>query len=508
MLKMERLRRMARPVKKPGTVRIRPVLLLFILATGCSAIPPAYPVRDDPIVPRALLGVPTSDGVRTAAFQETTSSPSAAGQAATPLPEPRPLAFAGMSELSVEALVQEVLTRNPSLAQMAAAWEAASARYPQAISLDDPMLALTLGPATYGSNTVNSAYRINLEQKIPYPGKLRLRGDQASAEARAAGNDLADTRIQLIETAKNAFYEYYLVYRAIAVNNEALRILEDFRKNALTRYETGKAPQQDVLQADVELGRQQERSLTLEQVRQIAVARINTLLSLPPDAPLPLPPGALAVDEVVPQVSALRAAALARRPDLQALAERIAADQAALALANKDFYPDFTPFAMYDRFMGNNSQNQQLAYMVGLSVNVPVRRSRRFAAVAEAQARLNQRRAELDNQINQVNFQVQQAYAQVSQSRKAVRLYEKSVLPAAQANIKAATSAYVTGKINFLSLLETERNLIGLRDRYYELLASYYSRKATLERVIGGPLEPPTPDPTNNLLPPRRIPLN
>jgi hypothetical protein len=37
-------------------------------------------------------------------------------------------------------------------------------------------------------------------------------------------------------------------------------------------------------------------------------------------------------------------------------------------------------------------------------------------------------------------------------------------------------------------LVEAERSVVGLRDRYYELVADYYRRLATLERVVGGPL--------------------
>lgn len=438
----------------------------------------------------ASLGEPSS--IQTAAFFSAvkTAPDEKSPETAS---EPQPMAsahemFSGMAELSVDALVQQVLERNPSLAQMVAAWQAASARYPQVTSLDDPILALTSGPATFGSTTVNPAYRIYIEQKYPYPGKLKLRGERALAEADAAGNDVEDIRLQLVEAAKNAFYEYYLVYRAVAVNNDSIRLLAMFRQNALTRVKTGQVPQQDIFQADVEIGRQHDRGLVLEQMRAVSIARINTLVNLPPDLPLPMPPSELEVEDGLPEAAELRAAALARRPDLRALASRIDADQAALALANKEFCPDFTPFAMIDRFMGNNAETEALAAQIGLSVNLPVRRQRRYAGVAEAKARLNQRQAELNKQINQVSFEVQQASAQVEQTKKAVRLYEKTVLPAAQSNIKAAMTEYVTGKINFLTLLEAERNLIGLRDRYYELLASYYSRQATLERAVGGPL--------------------
>ena len=61
------------------------------------------------------------------------------------------------------------------------------------------------------------------------------------------------------------------------------------------------------------------------------------------------------------------------------------------------------------------------------------------------------------------------------------------IIPAAQQNVKAALAAYTTGKIPFLSLLETERNLVELRDRSYETSAAVYRRRATLERVVGGP---------------------
>ena len=72
----------------------------------------------------------------------------------------------------------------------------------------------------------------------------------------------------------------------------------------------------------------------------------------------------------------------------------------------------------------------------------------------------------------------------------AVRLYKDTILPAAELNAKAARTGYVTAKISALSRIEAERSLVGLRERYYEALADYFKRRATLERVVGGPLAP------------------
>jgi outer membrane protein TolC len=404
---------------------------------------------------------------------------------ATPAPS-LASAFAEMSDLSDQAVVEGVLARNPSLAQMTAAWQAASARFPQVTSLEDPMFGTRFGPGSIASDTVNFAYAFEVSQKIPYPGKRGLRGDVALAEASAAGRDVDDIRLQLIESARAAFYEYYLAERGLEVNAEGLRLLKEFRENAVNRYRTGLTPQQDILQADVEIGRESERKLNLEQMRAVAIARINTLMHLPPDAPLPPSSKQLGPVEVLSDTTALRRRALVSRPDLQALADRLKGDEAALALTVKEFCPDFEVMAAYDSFW----QEPPLRTQVGVRLNLPIYQAKRHAAVAEAEARVAQRRAELARRSDEINYQVQEAAERVRKSEKAARLYEETILPTAKANVETARSAYITGKIPFLNLVEAQRNQVGLRERYYETLAEYFRQRAVLERVVGGPLAP------------------
>ncbi len=92
---------------------------------------------------------------------------------------PSGMTLTGSSELTEEGVVQQVLTRNPTLAQMAAAADAAAARYPQVISLEDPMFAASQYPSSIGSRNVDFAYRFEASQRIPYPGKRALRGQNA-----------------------------------------------------------------------------------------------------------------------------------------------------------------------------------------------------------------------------------------------------------------------------------------------------------------------------------------
>lgn len=388
--------------------------------------------------------------------------------------------------LTEDALIDQVLARNPTLAEITAAWQAASSRYPQVTSLDDPMFGATVGPASIGSKDVDFAYRFEVSQKIAWRGKRALRGQNALAEASAAEHDIDDARLQLIESARTAYYDYYLAGRALAVNEEALDLVKKFRENALERFRNNLAPEQDVRQAEVEIGRQRERQLTLERMKQVAVARINTFMHLPTGSALPPPPKEIKQGERPLEVGTLQGRAVAQRPDLRALAERIAAEEASLALAFKEYYPDVEVMAAYDAFW--QSPEKDLRPMLGVRVNLPIRKERRHAAVAEAQARIAQRQAELARQTDQVNLQVEEAYQQVRESERAVKLYDETILPAARKNVEAAVAAYTTGKIPFLSLLEAQRSLVSLRERYYETKADVLRRRAALERAVGGPL--------------------
>jgi outer membrane protein TolC len=387
----------------------------------------------------------------------------------------------------VDALVQQVLARNPTLPQMIAAWQAASAKVPQVTSLEDPFFGATVAPASIGSSEVDFGYRLELSQKLPWPGKLGLRGANASAEANAAGNDLEDTRLQLIEAARMAFYDYYFVHRAIAVNEEGIQLLAAIRKAVEARFKPGLADAQEIYQVDVEIGRQRERRLLLDRLRHVATARLNTLMHLAPDLPLPPPPKVVPVGIALPQAAALRAGALSRRPDLAAARNRIAAEEASLGLANREYYPDFDVMAAYDTIMGNGP-TRDLAPQLAVRVNLPVRKTRRLAAVSEAQSRIAQRRAELARMTDQANYEVQQAYEQVREAERVVQLYEKDILPAARNNVRAAQAAYVPGKIPLIALIEAQRNSVNLQDRYYEAVADYFRRLATLERAAGGSL--------------------
>jgi outer membrane protein, heavy metal efflux system len=464
----------------------------WLTACGCAAPfgPPGPPMWSPPRVEEVRASPPAArsrPGVVPAAHQEARPAelPHPHALAADPRPNPQPLA--GVTKLTAGEVVRVVLERNPTLDQMRATAAAVAARYPQVTSLDDPTLAFSTAPGSAGSPNVNYAARVEVAQKLLYPGKRGLKGSAVQAEARAAAEDVEDARLQLVESARSALADYYLAVKATTVAEENAKLLGEFRKNAEARYKAGQGQQQDVLQADVEIARQDERLVSLRRARLVAVARLNTLMHLPPDRPLP-PPADVGSPAPLPDAGKLREIALSR-PDVQAVIARVASEEAALALALREYKPDVELMAAYDGFW--QGTDRPLQWQVGLRTNLPVRYARRSGAVEEARAKVAQRRAELARLTDQIGFQVQEAFEQTREADDVVKLYETRILPAAAANVKEAQAGYTNNRAPFFNLIEAQRNAVGLRDRYYEALTESVRRRAALERAVGAPLSAP-----------------
>jgi len=424
----------------------------------------------------------------------TAPPPTSLAQSSDRLPEVQPgpaierVAYLGDGELSLPELLREVEERNPSIQAMAFAWQSMSQRYPQAISLDDPMFMAMAAPASFGSNDVSSAYILQASQKVPWFGKRATRGDGAQAEASAAFHDMHDTQLQIAQVTRTAYYDYYLVQREGELIEENARVMRGFRDTAQSKYENNQVTQQDVLQADVELASIERRQIEIERMRRVAVARINTLLRQPPMEPLPPAPRTLSIDDDLPSVGRLQQAAFVQRPDLAALAARVRAEQAAVNLALKQYYPDADFYGRYDSFWQPAATQGDLRGQIGMNMNVPIYRNKLQAAVCEAQFRLNQRQAEYQQRQLDVQYEVQAAYEAVQESRQAADLYASKFLPFAEQNLAAARSNYDVGNTTFLSLAQAQRQLIEVREKYQQALADYHRRRAELERAVGAPL--------------------
>ena len=179
----------------------------------------------------------------------------------------------------------------------------------------------------------------------------------------------------------------------------------------------------------------------------------------------------------------LRGIAIAQRPELAAQAARIRAKRYELSLACKEFYPDLEFVGRYDAFW--QVPEDDLRPMVGMNLNLPIYRDKRYAAVSEAKARIAKEQADYDAKTVAIAFEVEQTYRRVEESQQTIKLYEDRILPTARHSIDAARASYLAGRLDFLRLIESQRQLLMLQERYYEAIAEYHGRLAELDRIVG-----------------------
>jgi len=387
--------------------------------------------------------------------------------------------------LSLDLLIAEVQFRNPSIQAAQAAWAAAIERYPQAVALDDPMFQSMFAPASFAANDSQSSYYLGFAQRVPWPGKRQLKGQVAHWEANAASWDAEEIKLRLATSTRLAFYDYYLVQRELELNENNVEVMTDFRDTAKAKYEANQVSQQDLSAADLELAKLKQQRLGLEKSKWIATARINTLLHERPDHFLLPPPNQLSATSELPEVAQLLVLATSHRPELSALAARIQAEQNAVALACKDYYPDFEFMGRYDAFWTDRQQQPQ----VGMNMNVPIRKDRRSAAVREAQFRVTKLNADYAQMQDSINEQVQVAYANTEANEKSATLYSSTILPTAETNLANARAAYVSGSIDFLRLMDARRQFIEEQVGYQRAMTELHRSRSELISAVGLPLD-------------------
>ena len=411
-------------------------------------------------------------------------TPPSSAHTTRPLEE-QDMPFSRQAELNLVALRQAVLQRNPSLTAMHRGWQAALERPLQVSALDDPTFSYGLAPATIGSSDLVFGQRFGLSQRFPWAGTLRLRGEVARNEARAAGEDVNTTRLQLIEATDRAFYDYYFVQRALDINRVNQDLLLAFQRTTETRYGAGLVSKQDALQAEVEHQHIVHRGIVLEHGQVVTIARLNTLLHLSPEAALPAPPQTLPSVRALPPIEALQAAAIQDQPALRALALQVEVRRANVRLARLDYFPQVTISGGYNSLW----QADDLRPVVGVSLNFPLQLERRNAALREARAQEQQAQARFEEHRAQVAFAVSQATHTVQENAHVVKLYAATLVPAAEENLAAARSDYETGITDFLTLITAEKSLTLATLNYHQALANYHKGRAELERAVGLPLE-------------------
>jgi outer membrane protein, heavy metal efflux system len=388
---------------------------------------------------------------------------------------------------SLGELVELALAQNPEIKAMQHSFDMMRQRVPQAKALPDPMLEygyagnlFPVPPFDLQKGDPSSARMLSFSQEIPFPGKRALKGKMAKVEAESEWWNYEQTRLNVVAEVKDAYFEYYFLDKAIDTVNKNKALLEKFAKISEARYSVGKGIQQDVLKAQVEISKLLEQMTLLEQRRQTAVAKINSLLFRDTEWPLGKPEE-VKLQPFAQNLGELNELALANYPTLKAQRRRIDREQYGVELAEKGKYPDFNVKLGYQNRPG-------MPDMYGLSVGVSIPLyfgKKQRPAIAEAASGKAAEQKRLESQTALLLLRVKERHVAATTAERLAKLYGTTIIPQSTLSLESAIAGYEVGTVDFLTLMDNLMTLLTYQLSYYEQVSNVEKAVAQLEPLVG-----------------------
>lgn len=403
---------------------------------------------------------------------------SAFGQQAPNGTPPTPLA----------GLLAEAAAHNSRISAASRGWQAAKEVPRQVSTLPDPTFTyqqFSVGsprPFAGYTNSTFSYIGIGVSQDLPYPGKLRLRGEVAERAADVKGLQLRATRVEVVDALKADYIEIAYLQSALGILGENERVLDQLIRAATAHYEVGQGSQVDVLDAQVErtrvLGEITARKDRIGQVE----AQLKELLHRPQTSP-DVVADRLAETPLRFTSAELLQMARTHNPQIEVDAGSVVADGVRLKSAEKSGRPDFNLAYMYQ----NTDRKYRDYYMFSLNVRLP-RRARSRAEVAEAAEKLAKSRDVLDAHLQQQLSRVQQEYVAATSSVELLKEYQEGLIPQSDAVYRSAINAYAVNRGQFAPVLRAFLTVLNLKLDCARVLAEHETALAHLESLTGATL--------------------
>ncbi|MEQ9563168.1 MAG: TolC family protein [Woeseiaceae bacterium] len=380
------------------------------------------------------------------------------------------------------------LLQEPGQAALLARAEALQEQAVAGGQLPDPTLRMGLAnfPIQSGGFTTEGMTQavLGIRQAFP-PGKSRAVSTRQFQSLANEMDESADARARdVLTSVRTAWLETYYWERAHSIVNDSRPYFEDLLTVTRSLYAVGKKDQQDVLRADLELSRLDDRLIDIRRQRSRARAELSQWIGA--ESGRPVTPG-LPVWKQIPALSELNDE-LANHPALLAADARVDARVAGVDLANERFKPGWAVDLGYGYRDGFLPDGEPRSDFVSLSVTVdlPVfRKNRQDRTLAAA---LSERRAAQESReqlLRRLSSQLDAEYARWEELSRRLDLYERRILIQVEDQASAALAAYQSEAGDFADVMRGFIDELNSRLDYIRLQTDRAQSYAVLANLGG-----------------------
>ena len=385
-------------------------------------------------------------------------------------------------------LVEVALLNNPSVQAARFNYEASLERAPQVGGLPNPRLRGKYFLEEVQSRVGPQEWSIGVEQQFPAVGVLDAKVKAASAQAEARAARLKFAILQVSLEVKLAWHELYYLGQAIRSVREDRDRLSSLETVIRRDYASGSTPYTDLIRAQVELGRSENRLAGLEDQQRPAAARLNAALHRPSNSTVPIPE---VLEEPGRLLSTLE---LSERleissPLLSSLRHEKHAAREAQKGAEYESRPAFSLGVEYietgSAIAGGTAGSGDDPLALLFSVDLPIYGNRYSAARREARAKTRMVSSSLEATLDRLYSELESEHFIARDAERQIALYQTTLVPRARQAFEATETAFRSGQANFLELIDAERVLLEFHLSLQRARTDRALAHARLEALVG-----------------------
>jgi outer membrane protein TolC len=356
--------------------------------------------------------------------------------------------------------------------------------------LPDPMMRVGLNnfPIQSGSFTSEGMTQaaVGLRQAFP-AGKTRSISTRRFDFLASEMNQNAETRGRNVLTAtRKAWLDLYYWNQAHDLVAESRPFFEDLATITLSLYAVGRKNQQDVLRAELQLSRLDDRLVEIERQRSRAQAALGEWLG--PDAARPIA-RKLPNWHQVPALASIQGSLL-QHPMLRAADAKIDARLAGVELANERAKPAWAldlAYAYRDGFLPSGTPRSDFITL-GVTVGLPFFRKK--AVDSNLSAALQEKTAAesvREQMVRSLNSQLEAEHARWNDLTRRLSIYDERILGQASDNAEASLLAYQSDRGDFAEVMRAYIDDLNTRIDHIRLQVERAQSYAVLANLGGIP---------------------
>ena len=395
-------------------------------------------------------------------------------------------------QLSLQAAVHEALRLD--LGVLRYRQQATSAREGAlaAQQLPDPKLSLGLNNFPTDSFDTDqepmTQIRFGLSQTFPAGDTRALRSAVAALDADTLGQRAELRRHQVVQAARLRWLDAYYWQQALGILEADRGLFDQLLTITQSLFAVGKRQQQDLLRAELEISRLQERLMVARESARAARARLSRWAG---DGALAQPlPARLPSLDLLPR-GADSSAALRQHPRLRQLRKAVDRSQTMVRLAEQQYKPRVSVDLGYGYRDGDNLDGSNRADFASLmvSVELPLFSHQRQDRQVAAQVALHgSEQAHFDDALREqlAALRAEQSHFRQLQTRR--KWFEDDVLKKSAAQTQATLNAYQSDTADFADVMRAYLSAQTTQLDYQRLRVDEQKALATLHFLAATPL--------------------